>query len=626
MSRQIALARHAPRDVLCIPPVRSVGTPGKLAARVAAVARRLRALPAAVVRRFGRKVAAEEVARLQADLARSEALYRLVAEHVSDVILCLAGDCIRTYVSPSCRAVLGFEPAALVGGGALDLLHPDDVAAARAILAGCGRDGAARHAMWRVRHQDGTYLWMAACCRYLSESGCIAIALRDVTEALRTERRLARARFRLERMATSDPLTRLLNRGSFLRLISRHLAADEPLAVFLIDLDRFKAVKDAHGHRLSETVLRAIGKRLTQAFGPVQMAARLGGDEFAAMLRCPDGDTGIAAFARDLLRDLSAAIEVAGVMVDVGASIGIAVSPRDGTDSSNILRSADIAMMHAKSAGGGCYRFFEPPMGVAVEQIAALKQELPAAVAAGELVPYFQPLVRMEDTTLVGFEVLARWEHPDHGTLPPARFLPLVEELGLSADMFRALLTRACTAARDWPAHIRLAMNISPRELKDTSLPDAVCRILESTGFAGTRLEIEITEEALIGDTSAARAVLERLRALGISVALDDFGTGFSSLYHLRELPFDKVKIDKSFMRSLDTDAEGSRYVAAIIGLGHALDLELTAEGIEDEPTMRLLQALGCTYGQGYLFGRPVAASDACRIVSANDWPALAAE
>ena len=227
---------------------------------------------------------------------------------------------------------------------------------------------------------------------------------------------------------------------------------------------------------------------------------------------------------------------------------------------------------------------------------------------------------------MVGFEVLARWVHPQKGVLPPAQFLPLIEELGLSTELFTTQLACVCRTTRNWPAHIRLSVNISPQELQDQTLPAAVKSILDGACFDGSRLEVEITENALVRDSKVARDVLHGLRVLGMTVSLDDFGTGYSSLYHLRELPFDKVKIDKSFMQALDTDAESARYVAAIIGLCHALGLEMTAEGIEDEPTLRRLRDLGCTYGQGYVFGRPAPAEEAERVIASNGWPALAAE
>jgi diguanylate cyclase (GGDEF)-like protein len=415
----------------------------------------------------------------------------------------------------------------------------------------------------------------------------------------------------------------LLNRPGFLAAVDRLLASPAFLSVLFIDLDRFKPVNDAHGHAIGDAVLRETGARIDRAMGPDATAARLSGDEFAVAWSGDGTDMEVAARGRDILRALSEPITLAGLTLEVGATIGISVSPRDGRAASALLRAADIALAYGKSSGGGCYRFFEARMSEALEAETELKTELRRAIGNGEIEPYFQPLVRIGDTTVVGFEVLARWVHPRKGVLVPDKFLPLVVELGLSTDMFVAQLERVCATASAWPAEIRLSVNLSPAELQNEALPDVVRSVLERTGFDGSRLEVEITENALVHDLKVARGVLD---GLGMTVSLDDFGTGFSSLYHLRELPFDKVKIDKSFMRSLDTDADSARYVAAIIGLCHALGLEMTAEGIEDTATLQRLRELGCTYGQGYLFGHAVPAAEASRLLGSNGSSALAAE
>jgi diguanylate cyclase (GGDEF)-like protein len=450
--------------------------------------------------------------------------------------------------------------------------------------------------------------------------------MHDVSRQKVIEEHLADARSQLERLSAQDSLTSLPNRACFLATADRLVTSGQPLAVLFIDLDRFRPVNDAHGHVAGDAVLQEIAARLGRLLEHEPIVARLGADEFAAALRVTDGDSSLSAIARDIIRVIGEPIRLNAATVNVGASIGMSVGPRDGADAASMLRTADIALAYAKQAGGGCYRFFEPRMAQALAEEASLKRELREAIAHGQVMPYFQPLVRMSDLTIIGFEVLARWEHPEKGVLPPAVFLPLVEDMGLSSEMFSVLLTRACEAARDWRDDIRLALNISPHELLDQALPETVRAIIETTGVAGSRLEVEITENALIDDSRVAREVIEGLRSLGLSVALDDFGTGFSSLYHLRELPFDKVKIDKSFMRALDTDAESARYVGAVIGLCHALGLDMTAEGIEDAATMQRLQELGCTYGQGYLFGRPVPAAAAGELLRSNGFRAIAAE
>ena len=560
------------------------------------------------------------LAEARAEQTDRQAMSRMVLDHSSDVIVRMDRQRQPDFISPACQDVFGMEASALLGDTVEDRtgLH---LALSRIDTAELGQE-----TTWALRHANGSPVWIEARLRDLAPHRGIVAVLRDHTKHRRAEDTLTDAMKHLTRAAMQDSLTGLPNRTCFLETTERMLAAAAPCAVLFIDLDGFKAVNDVHGHPVGDTMLREIGSRLARELANEPIVARLGADEFAAVLRVTDDDTGIAARARDVLRVLSDPIQVGAMTLDVSAAIGISVGPRDGTDATSILRTADIAMAYAKAEGGGCYRFFERRMSEDLMRSTELKGELRGAIEAGEIVPYFQPLVRLDSTTIVGFEVLARWEHPVHGLLPPVQFLTLVEEAGLSAAMFGAILSAACAAARDWPAELRFSVNISPHELQDESLPEDVRQILERHGMDGTRLEIEITENALIHDSRIARGVVDALREQGVSVALDDFGTGFSSLYHLRELPFDKLKIDKSFMRALDTDADSARYVAAIIGLGHALGLELTAEGIEDEATMLRLRELGCTFGQGYLFGRPTPASGAAALLYGGGVKALAAE
>lgn len=548
------------------------------------------------------------LAHLRAEHADQQVLFDAVLEAGPQVAIRLDADGRPVYVSPTCQSVLGYGPSAIPQHPGLDLVP------------------ATSDTCTRMLHRDGRMLAIRAQSRALPDGQGAALILTDVTTQKANEACLAEARTQLKQRGSRDPLTSLANRDCFLDMLEHSLTKSDCVAVMLLDLDRFKAINDRFGHEEGDRILREVAARLTLAMVGEKLVARLGDDEFAVLLDSTDGDAGIASLARDIIRVLDVPIPTATTKIDIGASIGIAVSPRDGIHAASLLRAADIAMAHARAAGGNTYRFYETRMAEALAHTAELRRELPGAIAAGEIVPYFQPLVRMTDTAIVGFEVLARWEHPIQGVLPPAEFLPLVEESGLSAAMFESLLACSCQAALDWPAHIKLSVNISPIELQDENLPDTVREILASTGFRGDRLEVEITENALIHDAKIAREVLDRLRLLGVSVALDDFGTGFSSLYHLRELPFDKVKIDKVFMHNLDTDPEASRYVAAIIDFGHALGLDLTAEGIEDTATMNRLRELGCTYGQGYLFGKPMPADSAVRFLTANRLTEMAAE
>jgi diguanylate cyclase (GGDEF)-like protein len=527
------------------------------------------------------------------------------------------------HVSASCRRVLGLEPREILdadGGAAADPLS-----ARAAVMALCCL-APGEVSTIPLRRGDGEPVWIDAQCHAEPSGEHRLLLLRDVTGQRETERRLHDALDRLARLANEDALTGLANRTCLLEMAERLIGGVEGVALLFLDLDGFRPINDMHGHAIGDVILRETATRLARELLHEPLVARLGGDEFAVLMRATDGDAAVAARARDIIRVISEPVEVGQMTLDVTATIGIAIGPRDGARGATLLRAAGIAMNQARQCGGGSYRFFEQRMSEELSFAEELKADLRPAIAAGEVAPFFHPLVRLADQVVVGFEVLARWEHPMKGVLPPARFLPLVEELGLSAAMLASILTQACTVARDWPNHVKLAINVSPHELQDESLPEDIRAILDSTGFPGSRLEIEVTENALIHDSRIARGVIDRLRALGISIALDDFGTGFSSLYHLRELPFDKIKIDKSFMHALDTDAQSARYVSAIIGLGQALGLAVTAEGIEDPVTMRRLQDLGCDYGQGYLFGRPMPAADAGAVLVANRLPMLAAE
>lgn len=545
---------------------------------------------------------------LRAEHAEQQRLFDVLVEHGPLVVIRLDAAGRPVYASPSCQRVLGYAPTDMPHQPGLDLTQP-------------GPDSC-----YPVRHKDGRMLAMRAQCRPLPDGQGAVLILTDVTAHRNAEAQLAEASAQLKRRTSRDLLTGLANREYFLEMLGAALSDRAEVAVLLLDLDRFRSVNDRYGHDTGDRLLREIAARLTLAMVGGAVVARLGDDDFAVFMSAAEGDAPLAARARDLIRVLDVPVPADTINVHIGASIGIAVGPRDGDSPGTLLRAADIAMTQARASGGNTYRFYEARMAAVLARADSLRRELPAAIASGQIVPYFQPLVRMDDVVIVGFEVLARWLHPVLGLLPPAEFLPLVEEIGQSAAMFRSVLTHACRTALRWPSDIVLSVNISPHELQDDELPDTMRDILALAGLGGDRLEIEITENALVHDARTARMVLDRLRGMGMTVALDDFGTGYSSLYHLRELPFDKVKIDKAFMKNLDTDPAASRYVAAIIDFVHTLGLDITAEGIEDSAVLTRLRELGCTFGQGYLFGRPMPAEDATRMLTETRQTELAAD
>jgi predicted signal transduction protein with EAL and GGDEF domain len=349
------------------------------------------------------------------------------------------------------------------------------------------------------------------------------------------------------------------------------------------------------------------------------MVSRLGGDEFALLLRYRIGSDQLLKLSEDIIARLSRPVAWGQGQVEIGATIGIALSALDGTDAEALLHAADVAMYRGKREGRGSIRFFEPAMDSELKARLQMEHELRAGIANGEVRPYYQPLVSLKSGKLLGFEVLARWHHPARGLIAPVQFIQLAEDTGLITDLSYSLLRQACLEARTWPSQLQLAVNVSPYQLKDRAMPERILAILTETGFAPGRLEVEVTETALVNDLESARSILTSLQNVGIRVALDDFGTGYSSLYHLHELRFDKIKIDQCYVQSLADSAESVKIVNAILGLGKSLGLLTTAEGIECEAHSTWLADQGCSFGQGYLFGRPMPADEAAKMFVGAD-------
>jgi len=419
-----------------------------------------------------------------------------------------------------------------------------------------------------------------------------------------SEREAAEAR--AQSLARHDPLTGLANRRHFLEELDRRLNLIGPeeiaFALMFVDLDRFKPINDVHGHAIGDQLLQVIATRLQGCIRDDSFAARLGGDEFCVLVETPTGREGVAVAARRILNELSAPILVNGLKLTVGASIGIALCPEDGRSAAELLQRGDAAMLRAKE-DRGAYKFFDSSIDEQLKSKAALETDLRAAIPNGDIVPYFQPVLHLATGELAGFEVLARWPHLERGMISPTLFIPVAEEAGLVDAMFWALLAQACRKALEAPGLFMLAVNISPSQIRDQWFPEKVLRTLRETGFPAQRLEIEVTESAMIGDIQRAKSSLMSLKNQGVRIALDDFGTGYSSLFLLRALPIDKLKIDRSFVSSLVSDRESATIVGALVGLGKALGLQITAEGVEDQATATALQAMGCEFVQGFFYG-----------------------
>ena len=457
---------------------------------------------------------------------------------------------------------------------------------------------------------------------FFSGIGALVIAVRRAADLAREMGKRTAAEARAMSLARHDPLTGLANRRvlheELPALVAKASSSTTQCAVFMIDLDHFKPINDMYGHDIGDTVLIEVASRLQRAIGSDGLAARVGGDEFVLAMLHETGTDAPARTAIQIIRALSAPYEAGGRKLDLGATVGIARAPVDGTMSDDLLRAADVAMYDGKRRGKGTHCFFHAAMDERLRARTMLEVELRDAIATGDIRPYFQPVISLDDERIIGFEALARWHHPTRGTIPPDEFIQIAEDLGLIGELSDLILRQGCIAARDWRSDTSLSINISPVQLKDSWLAPRLLAILQEMGFAPQRLIIEVTETSIIDDIEHVAAVFASLQNVGIRIALDDFGKGYSSLSHLRQLKFNHLKIDSSFLRSMDT-LESRKIVSAVAGLGKALGMPVTAEGVESQEVVDTLRALGCEQAQGYLFGRPVPATEAARMIDRSD-------
>jgi len=433
--------------------------------------------------------------------------------------------------------------------------------------------------------------------RPLVAGGWVA-TLEDITERRRSDERIAH-------LAHYDALTDLPNRALFreqLEQALRRVQRGEQLAVLYIDIDEFKSVNDTLGHSVGDELLKAVADRLRGCLRKTDIVARLGGDEFAIIqtgLKRPADTTELVTRIYEAIR---APYECVGHLLTTDASIGIALAPEDGTDLDQLLKNADLAMYGAKADGRRTYRFFEPGMDARVKALRTLELDLRQAITDGGFEIHYQPLVNLRDNKVTGCEALLRWRHPKLGMISPAEFIPVAEDTGLINQLGEWVLTTACAEAATWPDHIRVAVNVSPVQFRSQTLALKVAAALAASGLPANRLELEITEAVLIRDDEAALAMLHQLRELGVRIALDDFGTGYSSLSYLQRFPFDKIKIDRCFIKSIAEPDGSPCIVQAVVNIATARNMTTTAEGVETQQQLDLLRALGCTEMQGYLF------------------------
>ncbi len=383
------------------------------------------------------------------------------------------------------------------------------------------------------------------------------------------------------------------------------VAKGDSAAVLFLDLDKFKVVNDTLGHSAGDSLLKEVARRLYRCVRKTDTVARLGGDEFAVLLAgaCPPAE--ISRICERILEEMQAPILLAGKDISIGVSIGIATAPADAMTPEELFRCSDLAMYAAKDEGRGKYRFFKKAMDEKARARASLESALSLAIGREELELHYQPLVSLETGAISCMEALVRWRHPTRGLVPPSEFIPVAEETGMIVALGEVVLRRACVDAAAWPAGVKVAVNVSALELESPGFFNRVVTTLEASGLSPRSLEIEVTETAVMSNIQRSIALLKDIRALGVDIAMDDFGTGYSSLSFLRTAPFDKLKIDRAFIRDSSASADGREILAAIVSLARTLGMSTTAEGVETVEQREIARALGCTELQGYLFSPP---------------------
>lgn len=520
------------------------------------------------------------------------------------------------YVNPAFERITGYSAAEVVGQSGRFLVRDDLAQKGLTEIRSALRDRREGHTVLRNYRKDGQLFWNElSIAPVRDESGHATThfvsIINDVTERITYEQQL-------EYHATHDVLTGLANRNLLNDRIDQAILLakhnERLLGVLLLDLDRFKLINDGFGHIPADNLLKAVAMRLASCVRDTDTVARLGGDEFVVVLSGVDDADSVASVAAKILRQLTLPLGVEGKEVFVTASIGIAMYPRDGEHGEALLRNADVAMYRVKEHGRNNYRFYTPEMSHMALDRLDMEGNLRRALERDEITVFYQPIVSLRTGMIVGAEALARWNHPRIGMIHPLEFIPLAEETGLIIPLGERILKQVCQQLATWrrnglPA-IQVAINISARQFRQDNLTDLLRRTLEETGLEGSALEFELTESMVMHDVENAIAMLRELKQLGVALSLDDFGTGYSSLAYLKRFPIDALKIDRSFVRDIDSEADDAAIAHAVIAMAHSLGLRVIAEGVENEAQLNLLRDYGCDDFQGFLFSRPVPAEE----------------
>ena len=526
-----------------------------------------------------------------------------------------------TYISPKAAAVLGRRAEDVVGGPLAQIVDPSQSAAdAERTLAFHLSARSAFHDVEVRAATTGEERWWALAGRPVYDGYKNFCGFRghgtDLTEKRRSEQQVSR-------LAHYDSLTGLANRVQMSKALEQILAApsarERSCAVLMLDLDRFKQVNDTLGHPAGDALLKQVAQRLERAIGQQGRCGRLGGDEFQVIVPGHQDRSTLAQLAQEIIAALSQPYAVQGTNVVIGASVGIALAPEHGASSEELIRNVDLALYAAKDAGRGVSRFYAADLHAAVEERAELEQDLREAIAKGEFQLFYQPVVFAANEKIVGFEALMRWHHPKRGWISPSKFVPIAEDTGLIDRIGQWVLRTACEDLARWPRSVRCAVNVSALQFANPDLPNIVANALAHSGVAPSRLELEITESVFLNDNAGTDAMFKALKRVGVRLALDDFGTGYSSLGYLKKAPFDKIKIDRSFVQG--ATEEGSRngaIIASITSLAEALHMDTTAEGVETLDELELVRLLGCSHVQGHIYFKPMSAAEAALLVAGD--------
>ena len=553
-------------------------------------------------------------------LQEGEARFRALVQNSFDIITIHDSNGVTTYESLAAARILGYPPGALIGKTPFETLHPKDVARARtafdALLKG---ETSVAPVVLRFRHADGSWIHLEALGNnLLDHPGIRGIVLtsRDITERMRAEERV-------QYLANYDVLTGLPNRFLMQDRLTQVIANAHRnrlrVALMHIDLDRFKVVNETLGHYVGDALLKQAAERIRKATRDADTVARVGGDEFTLVFPNVTSLQTLSAAAEVILDELARAFPSDGQELFVSASVGISLYPDDAGSVDELIKHADGAMSSAKHLGRNNFQFFTAGMNQEVQDRMQIEAGLRTAIQRNELSLLYQPKIDLATRRIFGAEALLRWNHPKLGMISPSRFVPVAEEAGLVGQIGEWVLRTACRQIREWQdaGHsLQVAVNVSARQFQDYDVAELVMDIMRDTGVLAKNLEIELTESAVMNDAESSIVTLERLAALGVQIAIDDFGTGYSSLSYLKRLPLDLLKIDQSFVRDISSDPNDAAIVRAIITLARSLGIMVIAEGVENEAQLAFLNAYGCQYAQGYLFGRPLTAPQLIKLVT----------